>query len=335
LHSHNSSFRDKITERNLGPIAITLRPGRMTTDDPNDDQFHIDLREGSARHFFRRQHQKRVWISAFLVLATCIVASWLGLRLFRHRSNGQNNTVLQPSAEETVTNGLKDSAQRGERLSAPETEEGPDENNSTESTVAVAPALAPSIPTDQGSLKTSGRNSNSPPQRFAESIRPVWTLLQDAKTEEAEQLLGRIAGTAATLDEKKYLDELGVLTYYVAEFRRGFEKGDQRLTPHLEILVDGQPILCREKTDADYAFRSQGRNLRIARDQLPAKIRIAIADLWFDANDSAVALAKAAYYTASPDRNQEQAERWCAEAAQRGEAENANKLKAVYSRFHP
>lgn len=130
---------------------------------------------------------------------------------------------------------------------------------------------------------------------LSEKAKTVCEFFVNGKFDDGNAMLGELEGLAKSPRSFAVVDRLRLLCAYRSEFHKAFSDCYERLNGGDAIkMPSGQDVAVVEANKGQLVIRAQGKNLRYARNAIPAGLMLAIWDQ-LRTDDGPNALAKAAY----------------------------------------
>jgi hypothetical protein len=142
-------------------------------------------------------------------------------------------------------------------------------------------------------------------RQLTRSLRAARQLLSLRQFDRSKQHLARARQWAKTPELEAMVERLDTLHQYVHGFWMAVEDGTKDLE-NTELVVDGNRMFVVELNPQEIVLRVEGRNRRLDRNNLPAKLAVAIADRWFDQKASSTKVFKGAFMAVTPGYSQQQ-----------------------------
>ena len=174
--------------------------------------------------------------------------------------------------------------------------------------------------------------ADSPDSAFqpkSEDVAALSTALKAARTAvmkrefaTAIDQLNRLTSIPKTAEQQALCDRLNLLAQYAQNFRSALSEAVAALEAGDEIEVGESTVVGVVQVTGDrVTFRSQGRNVTRAMDDLPPGLAVAIASRWLAKDDPVSLVVKGAYLVARQDATETElakARQWWSEAASAG-----------------
>jgi hypothetical protein len=203
--------------------------------------------------------------------------------------------------------------------------------SSTDSEMAALPAAE-----DSPAAPLNDAVAEPPPLETADSATPqpadlaaLEAALKEAraavlarKYDTAIEQLNRLASVPKTPDQQALCDRLNLLAQYAQNFQSALSEAVADLRAGDEIELAESTVVGVVEVQGDrITFRSQGRNVTRAIDDLPPGLAVAIADRWLAKNDPVSLVVKGAFLVARQNAKESElakAREWWSEAAGAG-----------------
>jgi hypothetical protein len=142
------------------------------------------------------------------------------------------------------------------------------------------------------------------------------------KYDTAIEQLNRLTSVPKKPDQQALCDRLNLLAQYAQNFQSALSEAVADLRAGDEIELAESTVVGGVEVQGDrITFRSQGRNVTRAMDDLPPGLAVAIADRWLDKNDPVSLVVKGAFLVARQNAKESElakAREWWSEAARAG-----------------
>ncbi len=140
---------------------------------------------------------------------------------------------------------------------------------------------------------------------------------------EFKQTLEKLAAAealASTPEQQAAVRRLKLVSHYVNEFWGAVGDGLKSLKAMQELRIKENLIVIVEASEDHLVFRSQGRNYRYLKHQIPGALALEIADLWLDSTKPSSKIITGAFIFADPHGKNTEAELLWQQAALSGVA---------------
>jgi hypothetical protein len=119
-------------------------------------------------------------------------------------------------------------------------------------------------------------------------------------------------------EHRAMIARLKLLADYSQQFQAAFKDGLEKLKSTDELVIDEHRVAVVEVNPQRIILRTPGQNRSYPMSDLPDKLVVAIADLWFDQNAASTNVFKGAFHAVGPDANPAEARRFWDEAKRAG-----------------